>query len=312
MLTIFHSTDLDELVTAARFVGLTAKGAAAAIFGVTEPSTGQVEKARRRLMKLTATGRLAHVEGERGGAPCAVPARGIPPTGWGRCHDPERAITRQSRFAQNRTSNNHAPKRTRNQTRDDHAIHTSQRNRTSRNHAHNHGNHVPLCPVRDRGREAAAQISRVRRVVASERRHDTTASQSDADVSCHGICSVTTNRKGTPMSPYTSPTYTSPRRTASDAYTSATRNGPWSPARTATSCLCASTASSTSPACSAQTGSVPSSPRRGSTDWRDRPSSQIRSNALGILPGYRGSNRSSSGRRDSRRCSDFFAHKLSA
>jgi hypothetical protein len=66
MLTIFHSTDLDELVTAARFVGLTAKGAAAAIFGVTEPSTGQVEKARRRLMKLAAAGLLTCVEGERG------------------------------------------------------------------------------------------------------------------------------------------------------------------------------------------------------------------------------------------------------
>ena len=36
-LTIFHSTDLVELVAAAGFVGLTAKGAAAAIFGVVEP-----------------------------------------------------------------------------------------------------------------------------------------------------------------------------------------------------------------------------------------------------------------------------------
>ena len=51
---------------AAGFVGLTAKGAAAAIFGVTEPNNGQVEKARRRLMKLTTAGLLNHVEGERG------------------------------------------------------------------------------------------------------------------------------------------------------------------------------------------------------------------------------------------------------
>jgi hypothetical protein len=65
-LTIFHSTDLVELVTAAGFVGLTAKGAAAAIFGVVEPSTGQVEKARRRLVKLTAEGLLTQAEGERG------------------------------------------------------------------------------------------------------------------------------------------------------------------------------------------------------------------------------------------------------
>lgn len=65
-LTIFHSTDLLELVVAAGFVGLTAKGAAAAIFGVTEPNNGQVEKARRRLMKLTTAGLLNHVEGERG------------------------------------------------------------------------------------------------------------------------------------------------------------------------------------------------------------------------------------------------------
>jgi hypothetical protein len=83
MLTIFHSTDLDELVTAARFVGLTAKGAAAAIFGVTEPSTGQVEKARRRLMKLTATGRLAHVEGERGGGAVRSPGTWFPADGMG-------------------------------------------------------------------------------------------------------------------------------------------------------------------------------------------------------------------------------------
>jgi hypothetical protein len=73
-LTIFHSTDLLELVAAAGFVGLTAKRAAAAIFAVTEPNTGQVEKARRRLMKLSASGLLTHVEGERG--------RGGKPSTW--------------------------------------------------------------------------------------------------------------------------------------------------------------------------------------------------------------------------------------
>jgi hypothetical protein len=65
-LTISHHIDLIELVAAAGFVGLTAKGAAAAMFDVVEPSNGQVEKARRRLMKLTTAGQLAHVEGERG------------------------------------------------------------------------------------------------------------------------------------------------------------------------------------------------------------------------------------------------------
>lgn len=74
MLTIFHSTDLLELVTATGVDGATAKGAAAAIFGIAEPSTGQVEKARRRLMKLTAEGLLACVEGGRG--------RGAQPSAW--------------------------------------------------------------------------------------------------------------------------------------------------------------------------------------------------------------------------------------
>jgi len=73
-LAVFHSTDLVELATAAGFVGLTAKGAAAALFGVTEPNTGQVEKARRRLMKLTETGLLTHAEGDRG--------RGGQPSTW--------------------------------------------------------------------------------------------------------------------------------------------------------------------------------------------------------------------------------------
>jgi len=61
-------------VAAAGFVGLTAKGAAAQLFDVVEATSGQVEKARRRLMKLTAEGLLAHIEGERG--------RGGKPSSW--------------------------------------------------------------------------------------------------------------------------------------------------------------------------------------------------------------------------------------
>jgi len=47
------------------------------MFDVVEPVSSQVEKARRKLMKLTAAGQLACTEGERGGKPSAwfPPAR---------------------------------------------------------------------------------------------------------------------------------------------------------------------------------------------------------------------------------------------
>ncbi|ORA99870.1 AAA family ATPase [Mycobacterium mantenii] len=67
-MTVKHSFDLIALVKATGADGLTAKGAAAAIFQKREPSSAEVEKARRKLMKLETERLLVRLAGAKGGA----------------------------------------------------------------------------------------------------------------------------------------------------------------------------------------------------------------------------------------------------
>ena len=60
---IFHATDLVSMARATGAKGVTAKAAAAALFGSEKPSSAEVQKARRRLMNLTDAGSLALVPG---------------------------------------------------------------------------------------------------------------------------------------------------------------------------------------------------------------------------------------------------------
>lgn len=68
LLTVDHRVDLVELVRAAGVEGLTAKGAAVAIFQKSKPSAAEVEKARRMLDQKAKDGPLVRVDGSRGGA----------------------------------------------------------------------------------------------------------------------------------------------------------------------------------------------------------------------------------------------------
>lgn len=65
--TVDHEVDLLALAAVTGPEGLTAQGAAAAIFEREKPTRAQVEKARRRLDKLVAAGALVRIEGMRGG-----------------------------------------------------------------------------------------------------------------------------------------------------------------------------------------------------------------------------------------------------
>ena len=65
--TINHQLDLVALAAAAGIHGLTAPNAAVALFEKERPTKAQIEKARRRLEKLTDQGLLVVVEGFRGG-----------------------------------------------------------------------------------------------------------------------------------------------------------------------------------------------------------------------------------------------------
>jgi hypothetical protein len=64
---IEHEIDLLTLADIAGPDGLTAMGAAGALFGCEKPSRAQQAKARRRLDKLTAAGHLTRVGGSQGG-----------------------------------------------------------------------------------------------------------------------------------------------------------------------------------------------------------------------------------------------------
>ena len=75
-LTIFHSTDLVELVAAAGFVGLTAKGAAAAMFDVVEPRQRPGRESAAAADE-THRGRTAHIRRGRTRSRRASPAPGF-------------------------------------------------------------------------------------------------------------------------------------------------------------------------------------------------------------------------------------------
>jgi hypothetical protein len=67
-ISIYSSVDLIQLArAAAESGGLTAKAVACALFETDTPTRAEIEKARRRLDKLTASGKLRQVEGHRGG-----------------------------------------------------------------------------------------------------------------------------------------------------------------------------------------------------------------------------------------------------
>ncbi|BCZ24847.1 AAA family ATPase [Mycobacterium senriense] len=67
ILSIEHGINLVELVKASGPDGLTAKGAAQAITEKPQPSRADIEKGRRKLDKLVATGVLVRIEGSKGG-----------------------------------------------------------------------------------------------------------------------------------------------------------------------------------------------------------------------------------------------------
>lgn len=71
--TIYHAADLVEMARLAGVNGISAKDAASALTEGENPTSADKEKARRRLDKLTASGRLERVEGRRdsyrGGSP---------------------------------------------------------------------------------------------------------------------------------------------------------------------------------------------------------------------------------------------------
>lgn len=73
-MTIDHKVDLLELAAAAGPDGLSATGAAAAIFQKEKPSKAEVEKARYRLDKLARQGLLTRIDGLKGGHDGGTPS----------------------------------------------------------------------------------------------------------------------------------------------------------------------------------------------------------------------------------------------
>jgi hypothetical protein len=85
IIEIEHEIDLLTLTDTAAADGLTATGAAAALFGCEKPSRAQEAKARRRLDRLTASGHLTRIDGNHGGATDRTKTawfRRAPDTGW--------------------------------------------------------------------------------------------------------------------------------------------------------------------------------------------------------------------------------------
>lgn len=76
-LDVHHAVDLVELAKATS-EGITAKDAATVLFESNKPAQAEIEKARRKLMKLTASGALRHQDGIRGGAAGGEAARWFP------------------------------------------------------------------------------------------------------------------------------------------------------------------------------------------------------------------------------------------
>lgn len=77
LMTIMHATDIYELVRLSGPDGLTAKDAACALFGTEKPNAAEVEKARRKLVKMAGAGQLVAHEG----AP-RLGGGGKPTTAW--------------------------------------------------------------------------------------------------------------------------------------------------------------------------------------------------------------------------------------
>lgn len=75
IISIHHSTSLLDMAANAGPEGLTAKGAAAALFDAERPTRGQIEKARRKLDSLAADGLIVACDGPRTGT-------GRPSTVW--------------------------------------------------------------------------------------------------------------------------------------------------------------------------------------------------------------------------------------
>jgi hypothetical protein len=73
-ISLYHTTDLMTLVNARGADGLTARDAAAAITGKPDPTKADMEKARRKLEKLTEDGVLVRVDGTKGGAAGGTPS----------------------------------------------------------------------------------------------------------------------------------------------------------------------------------------------------------------------------------------------
>lgn len=73
-ITVHHTTDLRDIVAHCGAEGLTAKAAAVNLFDTDKPSRGQVEKARRKLVRLADAGQLIACEGAKG--------RGETATAW--------------------------------------------------------------------------------------------------------------------------------------------------------------------------------------------------------------------------------------
>lgn len=83
LMTIWHEVDLVKLAEASRQNGLTAKGAAVALFDTERPDRSMVDKARRRLDQLVVTGDLVRTDGTAGGT------AGGTPTTWFPAYDPD-------------------------------------------------------------------------------------------------------------------------------------------------------------------------------------------------------------------------------
>jgi DNA polymerase III delta prime subunit len=69
---VWHNTDVLAIAKASGVRGVTAKTVAAALFSTDKPSASEVEKARRRLLKLTKDGHLEYREGNEAAAVSAT------------------------------------------------------------------------------------------------------------------------------------------------------------------------------------------------------------------------------------------------
>lgn len=135
-LSIEHDINLVELVKATGVDGLTAKAGAAAITEKPHPGRADVEKARRKLDKLVASGVLVRMEGDRGGGDTRSPAA------WFIAHNTNHGQSRADEEPQ--VNPNHGPF----DADEDHAEHMSftpdGENAGQANHGTNHANHAAV------------------------------------------------------------------------------------------------------------------------------------------------------------------------